>query len=78
MEESITLEELYLLLSSINRTEHRQNKFLAALNGVDLDKGQKDDAFERVQQRARADLAGKSEEEYVLTSIGFEIEDDDD
>ncbi len=78
MEDELTLEELYALAEAVHRAEHRRNKFMAALNGVDLDEGKKDDAFERVKQKAAADLAGKSEEEYVFDLIGIEIEPDDD
>jgi len=79
MEDDLTLEELYLLAAAQQRSEQRHNKFMAALNGVDLDEAsKKDDAFDRVKMRAAADLAGKSEEEYVLGMIGFEVEDDDD
>lgn len=77
MEDELTLEELYLLMNSMHDRDQRHNKFMAALQGVDLDEGNKDDAFERVKQKAAADLAGKSEEEYVLGMIGIEIEDDD-
>lgn len=77
MEEELTLEELYLLLEAERDREEKSNRFLAALQGVDLDANKKDDAFEKVKQRAAADLAGKSEEEFVFDMIGIEIEDDD-
>lgn len=78
MEEVLTLDELYLLVEKAREEEHRQNRFLAALQGVDLDEGKTDEAFERVKQKAAADLAGKSEEEYVFDLIGIEVEPDDD
>lgn len=78
MEDTLTLEELYLIVDAQHRAEHRHNKFMAAIQGVDIDEGKQDDAFEKVKQKAAADLAGKSEEEYVLGMIGIEIEDDDD
>jgi hypothetical protein len=77
MEETLTLEELYLLIDSIYRTEQRHNKFYAAMNGVDLEEGEKNADFERIKQRAAADLAGKSEEEYVFDMIGIEVDNDD-
>lgn len=77
MEEEITLEELYALMEGMQKTEHRRNKFAAALKGIDLDEGKKDDAFERIKRKAAADLAGKSEEEHVFDMIGIAIEDDD-
>lgn len=78
MEDELTLEELYLLQESIYRTEHRHNKFMAAMNGVNLDEGQKNEDFEKVKQRAEAALAGKTEEQHIFDIIGIEIEDDDD
>lgn len=77
MEERLTLEELYLLVDSLHRSEHRRNRFAAALKGVDLDEDKSDDKFEDVRRRAEAELAGKSEEAYSLDSI-IEFEPDDD
>lgn len=37
LEESLTIEELILTVESIRDREHRHNKFLAAMQGVDLD-----------------------------------------
>jgi len=78
MEEELTLEELYALIDGMHRTEHRHNRFAAALQGVDLDKDNKqDDAFDRLKMKAAAELAGKDEDEFVLNMIGIEFEDDD-
>lgn len=40
LEESLSLEELMETYKAIFEREHRHNKFLAALQGHDLDKGQ--------------------------------------
>lgn len=78
MEDDLTLDELYLLIDSDRKKEHRNNKFLAAVQGIDLDDDpQKDDAFERVKAKAAADLAGKTEQEMVFDYIGIEVESDD-
>lgn len=77
MEDELTLEELYALSGAKQKMEHRDHRFAAALQGVDLDADKNDDAFERIQQKAAADLAGKSEEEYVFDMIGIAIESDD-
>lgn len=77
MEEELTLEELYLLIDEEQKREHKDRKFMAALKGVDLDDGNKDDGFDKVKQKAAAALAGKDEDEYVLDMIGIEIEADD-
>lgn len=76
MEETLTLEELYLLYDARMKVEHRTNKFLAALQGVDLDEQAAED-FERVKMRADAALAGVTEEEFVFDMIGIEFDDDD-
>lgn len=78
MEEVLTVEELFALVDASRRIEHRHHKFMAALKGVDLDENAVEDDFESVQIRAAAELAGKSEQEFILDSIGIEIEEDDD
>lgn len=79
MEEELTLEELYALIEGMQRTEHRHNRFAAAIQGVDLEKDSKqDDAFEQIRLKAAAELAGKDEDEFVLNMIGIEFEDDED
>lgn len=84
LEENLNLDELNLIIKAAHEREHRTNKFLAALKGIDLDKGKESDAqkkFERAQLRAQARLNGMSEEEMeeqnqvqTLTSWGFKIE----
>lgn len=77
MEEEITLDELYAILGSVRETEYEKKKFLAALQGVDLDEGKRSEEFERVKQKANAALAGKTEEEYVFNNIiGIDFETD--
>lgn len=76
MEEELTVEELFAIEESMFETQHSRNRFAAALQGVDLDED-KDDTFDRIAQKAAADLAGKDEDEYVLNMIGIEFEEDD-
>lgn len=78
MEDELTLDELYLLLEAQHRNKHEDRKFLAAMQGVDLDAGQEDQKFKEIELKANADLAGKSEQEYVFGLIGIEVETDDD
>jgi hypothetical protein len=78
MEDSLTLDELYLLRNALYEAEHRRNKFAAALKGIDIDEDSESSSdFEEVQRRVQADLGGKSEQEFVFDMIGIEIEDDD-
>lgn len=83
LEECLSLPELQAILDASREAEHRRNKFQAALKGVDLDEGTKqetEDAFERVQRRAQARLRGISEEEVDkladadMFGLDFEIE----
>lgn len=73
MEEELTLEELNLLLKSVREREHRDRKFMAALKGIDLDEGNKDEEFQKIKIKADAELAGRTEEEYVFDMIGIDI-----
>jgi hypothetical protein len=77
MEETLTLDELTLLVDETYKSEDRERRFLAALQGINLDE-ESDAKFDDVKRRADAALAGVSEEEYVFDLIGIEVEDDDD
>lgn len=77
LEDSLTLEELKLILDSYRKQEMRNHKFFAALKGIDLDKEQAKDAeaeFLRVKQKVDARLSGMNEEEFEMRELGFEIE----
>lgn len=74
LEENITLAELNTLVEHLRKKEHEHFKFMAALQGVDLDKNRKDEAFEAVRLRAQAEITGKSEEELTLNKIGIAVE----
>ena len=78
MEDTLTLDELYLIVDAQYRAEHRHNKFMAAMQGVDIDEGKEEAQFEEIKRRAEADLAGLSEEQFVLHQIGIEYDADDD
>lgn len=78
MEAKLTLEELYLLVDVMHEREHRHHKFMAALQGVDIDEGKDEETFERIKRKAAADLAGQTEEEFTFNMIGIEVEGDDD
>lgn len=76
LEESLNLSELELIVKAARDKEHRHNKFMAAIQGIDIDKGNADEAkerFERVQRRVRAKQSGKSEDELMLGDLGFDV-----
>jgi hypothetical protein len=78
MEESLTLDELFLLIEARYKRANEDRKFSAALQGVDLDDAKEENpAFDEIQRKAQADLAGKTEEEFVFDLIGIEIDTDD-
>lgn len=49
---------------------------MAALKGIDIDKGNHDteDRFEAVQRRVESRLTGKSEQELEYSSFGIDVE----
>lgn len=77
LEEKLNLSELYIILDASRKREHEKNRFLAALQGVDIDKGHQTSAEERfneIQNRVNAKLSGKSQEEIELGFFGLDIE----
>ena len=80
LEEALTLAELQLVINALREQELRNQKFFAAINGIDLDKAAAKDAeekFMQVKQRVDARLAGMDEEKFELNSLGFDVLDDD-
>lgn len=76
LEDSITIEELNLILKAEAEKEDRRNRVLAAVNGIEWGKGTEsaEDAVERAKQRAEAAAAGMTEEQYDLELLGIEFE----
>lgn len=78
MEDNLTLEELNLLLEMKRRQEDEDRKFLAGVNGIDLDKNSDEEtSFEEIKRKADAALAGMTEEEYFFDIVGIEVESDE-
>lgn len=76
LEESISLPELDFILKHKREREHNEQKFAAALQGVDLDKDAKnsvEERLEKVQRAAAVRLAGGEEEfeRLELQELGF-------
>lgn len=63
MEEEISLPELQALLRAVRDKERRQQKFAAALKGIDLDEDPQNDKFEEVKQRVNKRLRGENPDE---------------
>lgn len=74
IEESLTLDELMLLYSTIQESIEEDRVFAASLKGIDLRDGQKGEessSFEEIKRRAAAKAAGKTEEELEFAGMGF-------
>lgn len=80
LEEALNLEELKAIIGASREREHRQNKFAAALKGIDLDEGEKEaikERFDAVQRRVRAKLTGANEKALELDEIAFDFEEEE-
>lgn len=77
LEEKINLEELMVILDAARERDYRNQRFMASLQGIDIDAGAKEAAQERldrIKQRANAKLSGKTEEELEWSELGMEFE----
>jgi hypothetical protein len=77
LENSISLDELEVILKASHDREHRQNKFAAALKGINLDEADKEsikERFDEVKRRAEAKTTGKSEDSILFDELGLDIE----
>ena len=82
MEENLTLQELEQILESQRKVTEAQHRFMAAIQGIDLDKNKKKSSdenpdFEAIKRRAQAKLAGMTEEQVELADIGVIVIDED-
>lgn len=79
LEESVTLEELNLILAAGHKQEDNRNKFMAALKGINLGPDPKD-KFKEIQERAEKKLRGEDTDEpdeaAELAAFGIKIEED--
>ena len=81
LEEAVNLPELELIVSAARDKEDRANRWLAAVNGIDLSKDNKEEnqvnAFDLVEEKKRrleAEKAGMSKEEFEFDEFGLDIE----
>lgn len=77
LEDSINIDELHMILKAGRDREERQNRFAAALKGINLDEGKEDEAYAAVERRAKARLEGRTEEELEFEELGIEVEVED-
>ena len=81
LEEKISLDELNAILTAHHNQVRNQQRFTAALKGIDIDENDNEERFEKAKRRAQAKLAGKSDEEIVreeeandFADLGIEVE----
>lgn len=71
---SLNLKELEVVVSASREREEREHKFLAAIQGIDLDaNNDHKERFEEVKRRVEAKRLGKSEEALRLEEFGVKI-----
>lgn len=78
LEEHITLKELEAILEAKYDHERRQQKFAAALKGINIDGPAEDDVkdrFEAVKNRVEAKNLGVSEDQLAFSDLGIDFED---
>lgn len=80
LELNLSLPELEFILDAHREQQQNQNRFLAALKGIDLDAGaaqSAQDRFDDIVAEVYAEAEGVSEDEYTLGSLGWGVEDED-
>ena len=80
LENHINLNELSVILEAARERDYRNQKFMAAIQGIDIDKGAKEDAkakFEQIETRVQARLQGRSVEELEYDELGLDVEIED-
>ena len=74
LENNVTLEELNAIVNKSREQKHQQNKFLAAMKGIDLDQSEnQEERFNEVQRRVEAKLSGKSQDEIEFQDFGIDF-----
>lgn len=79
LETALSLQELEALLEASRKIQHEQNKFLAALKGINLNESTAaEDRVQAIKDRVAAQQEGMDEESYAWkqAGLGFEIEEE--
>lgn len=79
LEESLTLEELVWTVEAARKRDERQNKFLAALKGINLDDDGEEtltaeEKVEEMKRKAAGRAKGMSDDEIEFEDLGLDIE----
>lgn len=66
LESNLTMQEIYKMVEKAREMKYQDQKFAAALKGIDLDEG-KSTQFDEIKRRAEAKAHGMTEEQYGLS-----------
>jgi len=77
MEDNLSLDELIAILDAHREDQYQRNKFLAAIQGIDLEGENNKDKVEEIKLRVRARQAGMHEDDLEVMEVGFGIEEED-
>lgn len=66
LEEHLTREELIKMWETAKDSKFKEMKFLATLQGLDIDEGKQDNDLEEVRRRAALRVHGENEENVEL------------
>lgn len=77
IEAKLTLPELEAIVTAAREQEMRNNRFMAALKGIDLDEDKdKVSRFDEIKARVDSKIAGKSVDAMEWDDMGIEIEEE--
>lgn len=77
MEDNLSLDELIAILDAYREDQFNRNKFLAALQGINLDEKGNEDRVEQIKLRVRAREQGLHEDDLEMMDVGFGVEEED-
>jgi hypothetical protein len=66
LETNLTMEEISKMIEKAREKKYEDQKFMAALKGIDLDEGRESE-FDKIKRRAEAKALGMSEEQHDLS-----------
>lgn len=76
LEAHLTMEEVSKMIEKARDKKYEDQKFMAALKGIDLEEGRETE-FDKIKRRAEAKALGVSEEQYELSGHFNIIEEDE-
>lgn len=65
------------MLETVHEREKRNQRFFAAIQGIDLNKDEEGLTGDDIRERAMAKAAGMKDDEYFLAQVGIEVKEGD-